>query len=554
MMGMPGMAGAIGSAGAGQTAVPRQPVPASPQGGAQGQGQAGEGVPAQGQATQQGAAPQTGQQTQQMPQQGQTLPQQGAPQGGMPQAGQGTPQGTASMFGSPGQTGSPAFAGKPAGFTQGGQTPGTFFQASMPKGFSPPTGQAMWGQVTGRQGGSFTLQFADFSMTAKTNFPLSIGQSIQVMFSQSKGSQVQLQLLQTSPFTKMNEGDLASALTRMNQPADGKNMQVARGMVEFGMALSSKNFTEVTKALSQLPRPMNPTDLAACSFLKSCNLPMTPDNIMTLSNFIARNPMLGSQLFEMQFSFDKDMKKGRSNIDNDMMKAIEELTGKMDKYVLDPKKQNQQQMKKNLRHLAQESGIERLEYRGGIKDNQEEWDLLALTRRVNQMEKEFSTAKAPALAKMQELAKGLEQNLSAQQLINQGKPAGDLAFYYMQIPLRLNGEIVTSEVRIKYFDEEEGRVIDPDNTGIEFDVTTEKLGELHFKLNTVGGVVHLEVGTQLEEVNEFVKRFIPSLQENLRRMGYGIGRFKTDGTVYLDRPQLVRRESFESLERINVQA
>jgi len=436
----------------------------------------------------------------------------------------------------------------------GRTAPQPFFRATLPKGFSMSPGQTMWGTVTGQKGGMYFLQFGQFTLTARANLPLSQGQQIQVAFQGVRGGQAELQLMTSMSFTRMSEADLTTTLTQFNMPANQANVQTAKGMVEFGIPLTSQNFAEVSRALAQLPRPATLTDMAACSFLKSCNIPLTTNNVMVMSNFIAQNPMLGAQLFELQYIFDRDMKKGRSNSDNDALESIDELPGLLGKYITDPSKQNRQKLGKNLKNLARESGIERTEYRGGLRETDDEWQLAKLMRESYSNAKIGSSAEGGILKKAVEIMRGVEQNLQAQQIINNGKPANDLAFYYMQIPLRLGNETVTAEVRMKYYDEEGRRVIDPGDTRIEFDVTTEKLGDLHFALNVRGGVIHLDVDTYYEEVSELVKRFIPTLQKNLEKIGYTIGRFNSDTTEFMERQSLVKREEFETLERVNVQA
>jgi hypothetical protein len=442
------------------------------------------------------------------------------------------------------------------------QTPGSmtgdsgqaFLRVTLPKGFNPSPGQTMWGTVTNRQGGFVNLQFGKFSMMAQTNMPLAEGQNIQVAFRGMKGGFAELSLLKTAMFSKMGESDISHALSQMNVPADGKNMQVAKGMLEFGIALNPKNFGDITKALAQMPSQPTMTDMAACSFLKMCNVPMTAANVALMSKFIAQNPMLGAQLFELQAVYDKDLKKGKDNLSNELMKHVEELPGLLGKYMVDPSKQNRQRIKQNIENLARESGIERTEYRGGSRSNEDEWELMALTRKIQDADPSRLGEKGPALRRVAEIIGNMEQNLQAQQLINHGKPGGEMAYYYLQIPVRLENETVTAEVRVKYYDEEEGRVVDPDDTKIEFDVTADRLGVMHFALNVSNGVIDLDVGSCRDEITLFVDRFAPALKDNLTKIGYELGRFRSMTLDQIERPPLVKRESLETIERVNVQA
>ena len=518
-----------------------------------------------------GAQPQEGGAQQQpagaQPQAGGAQPQSGGaqPQGFQPQAGGAQPQtgGTQPQTGGaqarPGGGATAQSGGRGTGVSQqpsGGSTqtsPQPFFRASVPKGFTMSRGQTMWGTVTGRQGNSFTFQLGKFSLSTRSNLPMSLGQNIQVAFTGLKGGKAGFQLLNSASFSSMSQADLSSALTQMNVPADGRNMTVAQGMVEFGIPLTPQNFADVSRALAQLPRPATMTDMAACSLLKEFKMPMTPSNIMTMSNFIAQNPMLGAQLFELQYCFDKDIKKSK-DASKEMLNMVEEAKDSVNGMVVNPKNQNRQKMGKNLKHLARESGIERTEYRGGLRDSEDEWELVMLNRRLDKMVGNKDIVKGAVLRKALEVVQNMRGNLNAQQIINNGKPGSDLAFYYMQIPLKLDNELVTVEARVKYYDEEEGRVVDPADTRIEFDVTTDRLGELHFDMKIKNGMINLDVGSQNEEVPAFMNRFLPALKKNLEKTGYVLRNFTAKALEDFERPPLVKREEFDNLEKVNAQA
>lgn len=471
------------------------------------------------------------------------------PAGGTPAQAGGTPGGGAPAQ----QPGAGQTAFQPQGQATAQTAPQPFFRASVPQGFSMNPGQTMWGTITGRQGGFFTLKMGDYTLNARSNLPLSTGQNIQLTFNGIKGGQIELQLVKTSPFARMSESDLSTALNNINVPADAKSVNIAKGMVEFGIPLTSQNFGEVNKALAQLPRPATMTDMAACSLLKDFNMPLTPNNIMTMSDFIARNPMLGAQLVELQSHFNKDIKKTKDS-SKEMINMIEETKESINGLTVSPKQQSPQGMGKNLKRLARESGIERTEYRGGMRDSEDEWELVVLNRRLGKMVATDKTEKGTVLRNALTVVGNMQENFSAHQIINRGKPGSELAYYFIQIPLKLDNELVTVEARIKYYDEEEGRVVDPEDTRIEFDVTTERLGELHFDLKVKNGMINLDVGSQNEETLDFMEKFLPTLQENLLKTGYALKNFRNKALEDFNRPPLVRRENFETLEKVNVQA
>ena len=561
MMGVSGVTGMAGGIPTQGRQVDIQPLLTGAMAATSGQpvGAQAEGPQASGMPAQAGGAPGGGvpAQTDGMPAQADGMPGGGVPAqaGGMPAQAGGTPGGgmQAQSGGAPAQSGAGQTAFQPRGQATAQTAPQPFFRASVPKGFSMTPGQTMWGTITDRQGGSFTLRMGDYTLSARSNLPLSTGQNIQLTFNGIRGGQIELQLMRTSPFSRMSDADLSTALNQINVPADGKSVNVAKGMVEFGIPLTSQNFNEVSKALAQLPRPATMTDMAACSLLKDFKMPMTPGNITTMSDFIARNPMLGAQLFELQYCFDKDIKKSKDS-SKEMLNMIEETTESINGLTVSPKKQSPQGMGKNLKRLARESGIERTEYRGGLRDSEDEWELVMLNRRLGKMVEKEDTGKGTVLRNALNVVQNMQENLNAHQIINRGKPSSELAYYFIQIPLKLDNELVTVEARIKYYDEEEGRLVDPEDTRIEFDVTTERLGELHFDLKVKGGMINLDVGSQNEESLDFMEKFLPTLQENLLKTGYALKNFRNKSLEDFNRPPLVKREDFDTLEKVNVQA
>ncbi|MFP4497944.1 MAG: flagellar hook-length control protein FliK, partial [Vulcanimicrobiota bacterium] len=368
------------------------------------------------------------------------------------------------------------------------------------------------------------------------------------------GNQVSLQLLKTLTFARVSQSDLSQALTSMKLPVNEKSMAIAKGLVEFQLPLTPKNVQDFTRLMSSLPRPMTPTDMAAASFLKMARLPMTPANVKLLSSFIAKHPMLGEQLFSIQ----KDPgAEATTKETSDREVMLEDIRGNLRNYIVDPRKQQREAMAKNLRNLAGEEGIEKLEYNGfGGSDLEDSWQLMKLTRQLQNLPLEgLSREEAANRQKALGLLKEMGENLGAHQLINRGKIVeSDLAFYYFQVPFKLNDEETTVEIRIKYHNEEDEKVVDPENTHIEFDVTTENLGDMHVDLKVRNAVVSLEINNWSGELAEFMERFIPSLRQNIKNMGYKPGLFKTGVLDEMQRRGLISKLDMDSMEKIDVQA
>ncbi len=425
-------------------------------------------------------------------------------------------------------------------------------RANVPKGFSMQPGQTMWGQVAGRKGQFFTLQFGKFTLSARSQLPLVTGQQIHVAFGgRTQGNQVSLQLLQTATFSKMSSEDLTQALTQMKLPVNEGNMAVARGLVEFGIPLTSQNVGEFSRVMASLPGPVTTTDMAAASFLKMANVPLTPANVQVVSNFIAQHPLLGAQLFEMQKAPGSPGKDDVKGIQREM-EVLEEISKTAGKYVVDPARQEVPAQARNLRNLAREEGVESIRYGVEGSDMEDGWELMRLLREIEGLP--GGKDSGSPMARFTELAQSARENLQAHHLINSSRPQSDLAFYYLQVPLLLNREETTAEIRIGYFEEEDqSKWVDPENTRIEFDVCTDSLGAIHVDLMVKKGLVYVNIGTDSVETEEFLGEFIPLLEKTIDEMGYEPRRLETglmeEGT---GRP-LISREEFESLERIDVQ-
>jgi hypothetical protein len=426
--------------------------------------------------------------------------------------------------------------------------------ATLPRGVSLSPGQLMNGRVIGKREGQYDIQFGRFTMSTRSSMSFNPGQRIQVAFTgQQNGNQVQLQFVKSFELAQVNNNDLAQTLTQMKMPVNEKSMVIARGMVEFGVPLTPGNISEFTKALSSLPRPMTSTDMAAASFLKMSDLPLTPKNIMTLSNFLEQNPMLGTQMCEMAKFAGLRGKSTKSMVDQKNQEVMDEIKNTMSKHVIEPKHQDKQEMMRNLKNLAREEGVEGFKHGFGGQNMEDGWELMQLMRKVQDTPAEKLAAfEKESLTQMKQMAGNIEQNLMAQALINRGRPESDLTFYFMQIPLKMNDDESTAEVRVEYYEDGNGdRVVDPENTHIEFDVCTENLGELHVDLKVSRGNVNVEIGTKMEGFEEFIEQFIPILRKNLDEMGYFTENIITGFYEEMRKP-LIERENFEKMEKVDV--
>lgn len=422
--------------------------------------------------------------------------------------------------------------------------------------FSP--GSVIHGKVTGREGGSVMLRLGEHNLKAQSKVPLQVGQTVTFQVQGQNKGQLHLQLLK-SPFTKMSSADVSQTLTQLKVPNNEGNVNLAKVMVEHKIPLTKENFTFLKSVLAQPAQPgangqppSMTSRVSATHFLQSSNLPTTPQNVSTMANFLTTNPQIGGQMFALNTEF-RRMTKVQAG---DSTAIIESMTGvqsALGEYILDPKRRKESGTKKpgkKLYDMAKQTGIEgnlASTYGGG----EDAYDLLEMLRQLRgQMQGKNDAETAKLLA----LLKGLEENIEAHKLINQARSESALGYYYLQVPLRLENDDM-AEIWVSYYNEEDGsRVVDPEDTVIEFLINTENLGEIYLTMELRAGKVHVDLGTPDEAVREFAARFLPALSGRLSQLGFAPGRVGATYRPFSGGRRLVEHEDFEDLERCSVQA
>ncbi|MCL5036202.1 MAG: activator of Hsp90 ATPase N-terminal domain-containing protein [Chloroflexi bacterium] len=316
------------------------------------------------------------------------------------------------------------------------------------------------------------------------------------------------QLLKPEGFSPMTEQDFSQALMEMKQPATTGNLTLANGMVRSGVPLNLDNLITLQAALSRVPEK-SPMDTAAACYLKANSLPLTPQNITLLAQFFAAHPLIGAQLFELNESL-RRMNRGE---EGKSFSGLDELPALLGKYILDPS-QTSQELEKALGRMARMAGVE-----AGEGKEQFETALLRLQAGLSSEKgaEEFSGLLGKVIS-----------NIQAQQLLNQARPQEGLGYYYMQMPVRMDEETPTLEFKVRYRVEDGGaRIVQTEDTAFEFEIEMEYLGRLRVKGEIVKGSVELEIETETQQVEEFIRRFIPALEEGIRNLGYWIGQIRT---------------------------
>ena len=431
-------------------------------------------------------------------------------------------------------------------------------------------GNTVHGKVAGMRNGQVTLQLGDQMLQAQSRVPLKVGDAISLQVRGQNQGQVHLSVL-TSPATKMTMADLTTTLTSMKVPIDAAGMELAKSMVELKIPLTKENFTMMKQVLAQTaPKggaatakggPAGPaggsqqvqaqqapltSKVAATSFLQNSQLPITPQNVTVLSNFLSNNPQIGMQMVSLNTELRKVMENTHIAA-KDMNKMIGEVQKGLGKMVMEPPSRNKQpETPKNLKGMAKQTGIEfnlgAMGYGGG-----EEWDFAAILQRM----RERFAAEGVGGEELLALMKSLEENLEAQKLINRAKSESNLGYYYLQIPLNPD----PAELWLEYTEDGEGnRIVDFQDTRIEFLVNTEEMGELHFLVEVRQGKASVFLGTASEEVRRFATPYLPALAERILAMGFQRGQFRTVFRQHSGKRELVEHTDFEELERYNVQA
>jgi len=436
----------------------------------------------------------------------------------------------------------------------------TMMTVALPQGTSFQRGSVIQGQVTGQDPkGGYSLQLGDRTLTAQSNSSLSVGQPMQLLVHSQSDGQVTLQMVNT-PFSQMNSDSLASNLSSMRLPATPANMQLAQSMAELGVPLTKDN---VTKLLSQTAMPdggatgpsaSNPPPMqarvAAVVFMEQNNIPVTPQNMLTMSQFMASNPQVGQQMLAMSGELRK-LSKGVDGKPIVMTSELHELTEEGEVQMgLDPKAkmdQNKEQLPKQLFNMAKQTGIEtHLTPFGGGEDP---WELLAELKKFRAENEGLANEKdmAPFLKLLGEV----EKNVDAQKLINLARPEQLYGFYYLQFPLRGTESI---EVWIRYRKEDDGsKKVDSDDCVLEFLVTTEHLGELFFVVDIQGLALDIQIGVESDPVVDFVSGYLEALQERLEQNEWGPVTARCHLRNPGSRRELVERYDFAEMESCDVQ-
>lgn len=376
------------------------------------------------------------------------------------------------------------------------------------------------------------------------------GLSAQNAQPQADGKQMSMSLLRDMSFAPMKEEVLTATLSAMKQPATKENVELAKSMVQSGVPLTQENVKDLKASLSQLPN-VKPSDMQAATFLKSAQLPMTPQNITTLSNFIATNPQLGACFFEISREFRRTVDNKKGSISADKIALMSKTSNAMGELMMNSRAKGAAGNAKAFKNMAGQAGINLPHYMMGSGD-EELSDLMNELRKVLYYSQD--EAGKELYSKLEQTFLKAEDALMAQKLINRANREGQENFYYIQIPIKIGNEELTAEFKLFYTTDYEGRrVIDKDNFEFELLVPSCNMGDSYFHVKAFDGIMNMNVGMENSRFANYMESSLPLLMEKMSAIGFSAG----DCGVYVRNDSesaitAVEMESFEEMEALDL--
>lgn len=427
-------------------------------------------------------------------------------------------------------------------------------QMKLPQGFRmPQQGTTLFAQVAGKDGQGYLMRMGDQLLRAQSGTPLQVGQSVQmkVQGDQPQGNTLRMQLVPGGGQARHSAGELADSLSNMKIPLSENTMETAKAMVESKVPLTKDNL-QTMQRLTQMPegaksQPPMSDRVSSVVFLQQNNLPVTPQNMSCLANFLAQNPQLGQQMACMNDELKRLIEKGGGDakqfddLREMVLEAIEGGGGNIGK----TKDKKSPPPPKKFFNAAKQAGIEfgTSPFPGSDED---EWELLAAYRELRRkVGEELGEEETAELARMLNEA---EDTVQAQRLLNRAV-MGEIGCLYFQVPIRLREDC---EVWL-YFRRKGGGQDDSlgDEFRAEFLVTTEFLGNLFFIVEVAGVEVSVVIEVENQATEEFVSRYAAVLQERIAMAGWkclGVsvtGRRTVPGNPWMNQEEITEMVSYD---------
>lgn len=419
----------------------------------------------------------------------------------------------------------------------------------------PQQGSTLFAQVAGKDGQGYLMRMGDQLLRAQSGTPLQVGQSVQMKVQgdqpQQPGGNLRMQLVPGGTEARHSSGDIASSLSNLKMPVSENAMETAKAMVESKVPLTKENVQNMQR-LTQMPegsksQPPMSDRVSSVVFLQQNNLPVTPQNMSCLANFLAQNPQLGQQMACMNDELKRLIEKGGGDakqFDDMREMVLEAIEGGGGGAIGKTKEKKAPPPPKKFFNAAKQAGIEfgTSPFPGGDEDD---WEQLATYRELRR--KAGETLGEEETSELSRMLNEAEETVQAQRLLNRAI-IGEIGCLYFQVPIRLREE---AEVWL-YFRRKGGQDDSlADEFRAEFLVTTEHLGNLFFIVEVASLEVSVVIEVEDEATQQFISRYAVVLQERISMAGWrclGVavtGRKTVPGNPWMNHEELHDMVSYD---------
>ncbi len=318
------------------------------------------------------------------------------------------------------------------------------------------------------------------------------------------------------PARPMSMEDVVSELISNNISPTADNKQMASFMMQYGVELSSSNFSE----LFQMAKgPKNGTQIESAVIALSKGLTGTSKPVDMLANFLSSSQPLGQQLGTIQqvlAGLQSLLQSGAQEALNPGL--IASVASVLTSFSDD--------LKKATKKTESGVSLSNLKSEALLKDGVALQQLLGGLERLSGAQSPQLTAQ---LAKAKEELGNLISQIAAQAILSKDSERQPLGlndrYAYWQMPNPENGKS-NLEILIKKDPQKKKGDIDPSKTRIMIKVTTEALGEMVIVVDIQDKKVWYIFNTDNEATKAFMTKMTHDLQERTARLSYEMTGFQ----------------------------
>lgn len=371
-------------------------------------------------------------------------------------------------------------------------------------------GEMLKGQVQQiKENGLITININGELIDALSTVEVSIGQQLNLIVDSLNDGKAVLKIFTPEVLNKMENSSLSNNLKEMNFPADDKNVEMAKKLIQHNLPLTADNFKNISKGLNLL-NGLTPKNLEVVGLAMAKGAPITSQTLESLVQFLEGESNLASLTNEMVTILNKmesDMTdltglpaaattNMQPNSSNDALKLLNKLI----ETITLPANQNLEsdladEIGKAIKiNLTNENDLVRgLGLVKNILEQKETPEISknlkgVLINKLGEMEKELAGQKIPNV--MSRTSQDINSN-----------------FYYLSFPIKMDGEYRLSELKITK-DAGKKSLADMDNVKFVVSLDTSKLGLVIFHVEwnkdaslKIQGVVENEVALKYIDTN-----------------------------------------------------